>query len=290
MSQYLTFCSQYNFSPPIPASALSLGAFAAFTARRIQGVSVGKYISAIRSYHIDQGLPDPTEGALTLQRILRGIRRKGKHLPSAPRRPITATILISIRAHLDLTLRMDAVFWAAATTAFLGFLRCGEFTTSPDSEQDLILRSHAVRIEPQAVFITLPGSKIDGFRLGVTICIGRTATKVCAHSALRLIRLRYPTTPSAPLFSDSEGAPITRQWFLSRLSALLQLAHISTTGYKGQSFRAGAATAARLAGIPESDIQTMGRWASSAYKAYVKLPPQTLLAVATKIAQATNSR
>jgi hypothetical protein len=262
-----------------------LGAFAAFTARRIQAVSVGKYISAIRSLHIDRGLADPTDGALTLQRILRGIRRKGKHLPAAPRLPITAAILISIRTFLNLRHRMDVVFWAAATTAFLGFLRCGEFTVSPNSEQDLILRSQAARLEPQAVFITLPGSKIDVFRLGVTVCIGRTGGLICAHSALRLLRLRHPSPSTAPLFPDPSGAPITRRWFLNRLTTLLQLAGIPTAGYSGQSFRAGAATAARQAGIPEQDIQTMGRWASTAYKAYVKLPPNTLLAVATSISQ-----
>ncbi|KAK2160937.1 hypothetical protein NP493_1618g00010 [Ridgeia piscesae] len=42
--------------------------------------------------------------------------------------------------------------------------------------------------------------------------------------------------------------------------------------YKGHSFRIGAATAAADSGLSETQIQTMGRWKSSAFKRYVRIP------------------
>ena len=43
-------------------------------------------------------------------------------------------------------------------------------------------------------------------------------------------------------------------------------------GYSGHSFRAGAATTAAKAGVEDSVIKALGRWESSAYLIYMRLP------------------
>jgi hypothetical protein len=284
--QYVLFCDRFGFHPPFPASQYSLCAFAAVTAGRVQGRTVGRYVSAIRSYHVDVGLSVPTADAHTLFRVLRGIRRKGRNVPSPLRLPVMASHLVAVRSHLDLSVRCDLVFWSAAVLAFLGFLRCGEFSVCSTTDPDCVLRVKHVRFGPDAVFVTLPGSKTDPFRLGVTICVGRTDFPLCAWSALRALLALYPSTSDSPLFVPFvDGAPMSRAWFLRRFSGLLRLAGVDPAGYAGQSFRRGAATAARLRGVAERDIRAMGRWASDAALRYVCLPPPTLLAVSRIIAK-----
>ena len=81
---------------------------------------------------------------------------------------------------------------------------------------------------------------------------------------------------AGPLFVRSNGVPLTRAVFTERLRQLLAQAGIA--GHFGShSFRIGAATTAGLAGVPDHMIQTLGRWNSSAYLAYIRTP-RTLLA------------
>lgn len=93
--------------------------------------TVAVYLSAVRSYHIDWGLTEPTENKPRLRRVLQGIlRSQSKHRVS--RRPITKDILAAIY-HVLFTSQdgYDAtMFWAACSLAFFGFLRVSEFTST----------------------------------------------------------------------------------------------------------------------------------------------------------------
>ena len=85
----------------------------------------------------------------------------------------------------------------------------------------------------------------------------------------------------SPLSVRSDGPPLTCTVFTERLRRLLSQAGI--TGHFGShSFRIGAATTAGLAGVPEHMIQTLGRWSSSAYLAYIRTP-RNLLASVTRV-------
>ena len=67
--------------------------------------------------------------------------------------------------------------------------------------------------------------------------------------------------------------------FTARFRQLLDQAGVDSTPYAGHSFRIGAATTAAAKGVEDSLIQTLGRWKSSAYLTYVRLPPENLAAV-----------
>ena len=49
--------------------------------------SIKVYISAVWSLHVDQGFPNPLENCLSLQRVVRGIKRSQGSLPANPRLP-----------------------------------------------------------------------------------------------------------------------------------------------------------------------------------------------------------
>ena len=52
--------------------------------------------------------------------------------------------------------------------------------------------------------------------------------------------------------------------------------------WNGQSFRRGAATWAAQVGIPETEIQTLGRWRSDAYKRYIEYSIQEQLSLSKR--------
>ena len=79
-------------------------------------------------------------------------------------------------------------------------------------------------------------------------------------------------TRSGPLFMFVDGSCLTRTRFATMISDTLQQAGIDHKHYATHSFRIGAATTAKEAGISDVHIKMLGRWKSNAYQLYVKTP------------------
>ena len=86
------------------------------------------------------------------------------------------------------------------------------------------------------------------------------------------------------LFHFEDNTPLTKSKFTSKFRDLLIQAGIDSSLYAGHSFRIGAASTAAAKGVEDSLIQTLGRWKSSAYLLYVRLPPDNLAAISRIIA------
>ena len=71
-------------------------------------------------------------------------------------------------------------------------------------------------------------------------------------------------------------------WVVSRLRDLLRQEGIPGH-YSGHSFRQGAATWAKQVGIPDTDIQLLGRWKSDAYKRYIEVRPEHIFSVSRRL-------
>ena len=84
-SQTWNFAAQENSISPsgsaLPASEDVLIRFCCHLANTLHHSSIKVYLSAIRSLHIEEGLPSPQVGCLRLQRVLWGIKR---HQGSTP--------------------------------------------------------------------------------------------------------------------------------------------------------------------------------------------------------------
>ena len=61
---------------------------------------------------------------------------------------------------------------------------------------------------------------------------------------------------------------------------------VEASKYSGHSFRIGAATTAASAGIEDSLIKTLGRWESTAYLLYIRVPRDQLTAVSRRLSVA----
>ena len=214
-----------------------------------------------------------------LDRILTGIKRKNGEAEKRERLPITREILIKLLSRLDQTKEKGANLHAAYCLAFAGFLRAGEFTYTTQDVLDSSfdqwhLTRKSIRFEADHLQLSLPVSKTDPFRRGITLTIAATNDVACALASLTNLYRRFPSSPAAPLFKN--GQSFTRDYITTAMkSTLRNLGYIGN--FSGHSFRRGAATTARRAGLTEDEIQMLGRWKSDAYKLYIQTHPTYLL-------------
>jgi len=162
------------------------------------------------------------------------------------------------------------MLWAACTLCFFGFLRSGEISVPSDNCYDpgahLSLTDVAVDnlSDPSVLQVRIKASKTDPFRKGVDIFLGRTGDDICPISAM-LAYVAVRGDEPGPLFRFANGKPLTRDRLVTAVRVALSAAGRSEGHYAGHSFRVGAATTAAQCGIPDSAIQTLGRWKSAAY-------------------------
>ena len=124
---------------------------------------------------VKQGLLDPLQNCLRLQRVIRGIKRSQGSL-SSNRLPITNSHMLLIWKSLNVHLPDHCMFWAACTLEYFGFLRAGEFklpnlasfsTLTHLTVQDITVDGAS---SPSCMRVTIEESKTNPFRKGLT-CI-----------------------------------------------------------------------------------------------------------------------
>lgn len=289
--RFLAFCDTFNLHP-LPLREDTLCRFVAFLAGDyLSHQTIVSYLSACRFFQILSGFPDPSWSSLPqLAYVLKGIRRTS----SSPRRcrlPITPDLLRAVLAVWSRgVFDFDKVMlWAAFSLGFFGFLRAGEFTcpslvgfdqSSMLTAGDVWVDSH---VDPQCLTVRLKRSKGDPFGAGVLIYLGRTFQLLCPVSALLSYLAVRPSMPG-PLFIFRDGVPLSRDRLVTSLTQALRAAGVDAAHYSGHSFRIGAATAAAKAGVPDSLIQTLGRWKSSAFMSYIRTPKEILSAASVSLA------
>ena len=215
-----------------------------------------------------EGHPDPCKYSLfpRLRYVLNGIRHSTGNQPVHIHLPITPEILFKLKqvwsshsADPDIIM-----MWAACC---LGFLRCGEFTSTKEGHS-APLQVNGVRVDdhhkPTCISLFLSKSKTDPYSKGITLFVGATGSLLCPVAAVLAYLAIRPSTPG-PLFLLSSGVPLTRETFVTWLKQGLLSAGIDSSGYNGHSFRIGAATTAARVGIPDFTIKILRRLESSAY-------------------------
>ena len=246
--------------------------------------SIRLYLSAIRFSQIayDNGNPH-LETFDRLHYVVRGVARTQPRSRCTSRLPITVEILQHLlRAWSSHSSHYEAVMlWAACTLGFFAFLRAGEFIAG-ESNGHSVLTPADVRVDsrenPSFLAITLRDSKTDPYGIGHVLYVGRTGSPICPVAAmLSFLAIRPPM--AGPLFIHVDSSPLTRARLIAAVRSALESLGVDIARYSGHSFTIGAATAAAQVGLPDSLIQTLGRWRSSAYLRYIRTPRSSLLAV-----------
>ena len=253
---------------------------------KLSGTTVKNYLAAVRYTQISLGLGDPEMSKMPqLEYVVKGLKRSSAG-PKRTRLPITPEILRRLKGvWLAWPNQRDAsMLWAAVTMCFCGFLRSGEVVVPSQTGYDPAshlsfgdIRADSIT-NPQCIEIRIKASKMDPFRMGVSVYLGRTDNDLCPVAASLDYMVRRGTT-AGPFFTFSDGSYLTRERFVQAVRSALDRIGLISSNYAGHSFRIGAATTAAQRGVQDVLIKTLGRWESSAYTLYVKTPQKTLCSV-----------
>ena len=279
LRRYLTFCTSFALNPFSLLEPILCRFVAYLYISGLQPGSVRQYLSAIRFSQLAVGGTDPAYFTLSqLHYVLRGMCRLRPTRTRQRRLPITIGILQLLFSRWSSPVTYEGIMLlAACTLAFFGFLRLGEFIPTRHYPCPLAVDDFQVDsiTHPTLLAATLRHSKTDPFGAGVTIYLGRAYDDICPVVAvLAYIAVRPPF--QGPLFIHRDGS---RFDLVTSIRHALSGSRLPLDSFTGQSFRIGAATSATLAGLPDSLIQTLGRWRSLAFHAYIRTPVSTFAAV-----------
>jgi hypothetical protein len=238
------------------------------------------YLAGIRFSYLQAGYPNPLqrEWGTPYQRlpiILRAVKKSQSPAPPT-RLPIDSNILSLICTALRAGVFgpfLDLMLETACTMAFFGFLRCGEFTILNQFDPNVNLCLQDISFQQGRCTIKLKASKTDPFRQGVMIPLFQRQHTICPVRTLKRyynIRCSTGACLNDPLLVTSEGKPLSRDTFISKLKTIIKQLGLDESRYSGHSLRVGAATAASNARIEDHLIKTLGRWSSDCYTRYVR--------------------
>jgi hypothetical protein len=268
----MRFADSYGIMRPLPATEDLLCLWVTDLARRVSFAAIKNYLFAVRSLHVDVGLPSPLGGP-RLDRICRGVRREQVGRVTRKRLPITTELLDRMRTLIDPASVDQCCLMAAFSLATGGLLRGKEFAAVP-GEADRIPRVRDLTAHPDHVVLRLRVSKTDPFGRGCDVCI---AAPAAVADVRRYLCLRATTQPAQPLLMLSDGTALTLRTVMTAARTLLQRSGVDLSMSRGLSFRRGGATSLALAGVPDRIIKQLGRWRSFVYSIYIEEPSQSLL-------------
>ena len=118
--------------------------------------------------------------------MMKGLK-KSQINESKTRLPLTSAIITRILSTLDtgyFSFYVDRLMEVVCVVAFIGFLRCGEFTVLKHFSPELNVCYEDVIVFEDRAVLKLRASKTDPFRQGVNICP--------VTSILRYLKVRKP--------------------------------------------------------------------------------------------------
>ena len=280
-SNYRVFCF-HTSSPVVPVTESTLILYCTYLSARVAAKTIKHYLSGIRYHVIMSGHHWDTSGMSHLYYLFRGIKRtQGNKYLRPLRQPITVSHLRLILTRLrqsNLPLIDRRLWWSACTLAYFGLLRVSEYsspTRATTHSGTLSVDDISFNSNFTTMTVNIKASKTDPFRQGCLITIGSTLNSLCPINALRVYLSARQHPHMSPLFIFADHSFLTRGHIERFITTTLTEVNVHT-----HSFRIGGATALAAAGVPDSTIQTVGRWSSDCFMRYLRLSPATIQGLA----------
>ena len=248
--------------------------------------AVEEAVHAISWVHQISGLPSVTESPF-VRATLAGLQRKLAK-PKTKKEPVTKEMLARMVGSLsDDPSLSDVRLVASALLAFAAFLRYDELAK---------LRCCDVAIKKDSMEVHIASSKTDQYRMGDRVLIARTGNCTCPVLMMERYfeRAQIDRESKQNLFrgivSTKNGEHLRASGSISytRMRELF-LRKVEELGYDPKQFslhslRAGGASAAANAGVPDRLFKRHGRWKSETAKdGYVKDSVAAMMSVSESL-------
>jgi len=172
----------------------------------------------------------------------------------------------------------DRLFLAQLLTGFFVLLCLGEMTYPDDPklcDPKKVTKHNSVQVYDTSFQFFLPGNKANRFFEGNKIIVCKNSREFNPHkfftAYFHVQDKKFPL--SSPLWLTSKGAVPTCSFFIKHLW------HFFHSDTAGQSLWAGGTTSLAENGVPPSNIQAIGRWASNTFKIYIRKNPVLIQAL-----------
>jgi hypothetical protein len=260
----------------------------------------GVYASAVKNAHEMAGYVWTLRNDALIRRVMRYVKKRYGLKTKTAKFPVTVATILAMAKKLPGWPRLEALhdddltFLTASMIGTLGFLRGGEFLTSPHQSR-AILKAMNVTVEetPQgyAVSVNVVRPKAQWWELEMKVMCFAVPGPLSPVDLLNAMRQRgHSGVGSEPAFVLRSGEPLSKSWMLQRTKHLLASIPIvmhdelgQVVGIRASSWRSGGVESARLAGIGDPVIMAMGRWSSNAWIRYSVASSKDLQGAAQRI-------
>ncbi len=272
---FIMFCLYFGFNI-MPASSTTLSLYIQFLARSFKSVqSIQNYVSGVKLMHILANAPCPQFDAVELKLAIRGMKRVKKHTPKQAL-PITPDILLKIKQTIDISLPVQAVFWAISILAFFTMARKSNLVplTPSTFDKDKQLTRRDIILDDDCLLVRIKWSKTNQFSQKILYVplMAMPESSLCPVAAYKNMVSLLPGQGVKPAFfilKSGKQQPFLYKHFQSMIKTSVEKIGLQPHSYSSHSFRRGGATTAFRAKVPPELIQLQGDWASDAYKRYL---------------------
>ena len=263
-----------NIIPALPVSIPVLMGFIAYLHNDgYAPASIITTVSAISYFHKINGFADPARNFL-ISKLLTGAQNLRS--VSDVRLPVTLPILAQLIRAVPVVFTSHykrLMLRAMMVLAFKAYLRVGEMVPRTTTTSHNCLQLHDVTLNEELITVSFRHFKHSGRRGPQSLQIngaGAPDTSISPAAWLNEFLVARGTVQSN-LFAYIDGTPMLRRDFDSSLRSLLAFCGLSSRVFKEHSFRIGAATSAALRGESDAQIRAAGRWASDAFRKYIRI-------------------
>lgn len=273
----MSFCKVLEFEARLPIPVYVLLLFIAHMGNQNQSAnSIQSVLSALAFFHKINSMKSPTS-EFVVSKVMAGVRNLGSREGDV-RLPITPPVLNRLLLAADQLIGHNSdeakLVKAAMVLAFRAYLRIGEiFPKSRNEAFENCLQLRDVALNATEIIVTFRRFKHSGPRGSQVLRVDGRPFSIYKISPSALLDEHLSSRGPLPglLFMRRGGIVFTRREFDTRLRQLLSFVGLSTTSFKGHSFRIGAATYAASQGKSDAEIRLAGRWSSDAFRRYIRL-------------------